>query len=1179
MSAKILQACSFSRHRPRNRTVIILYSNHSFIGLAYFYGYKDRDSMSLCGSNYLWVIYMTIKTSKFRASKLLLGSVSAAAIMLAFTPTVLAQTVINDAQTTPVETDGEDVTIETGGSITLEDAGPALTLNSDNSINNAGAITITDVDGATGVLLEGGANRGYVQSGTINLSEDFTQEDVDGDFLADGAFAEGSGRTGILISGASPFEGNIELTSTSFILVEGNDSFGINLENTSMAQNGLTGNLSYDGQISVTGDNATGINIGSGISGDFAQNGSIATAGLGAQAINIDADIQGGFVSSGSIVNTGFRSTQRLPVANEDFGTGGRDTLMTEDLLQAGAAIGISGNIDGGIFIDDGFDPFLDEDGNQTFDEDGNLIQTFGSEGSIAQFGSAPAILIDGEGTPIAIGRVGAITDPTADGFDADLQYAFVNQGTLQANGVNNDFDATTFSVADATLTGGINNTGSLTASAFVAPFERTEGDDPNGASLTPGDGHARVIVIGPNAIAERINNSGIILATSSEDADLVFANPDSPTAPTSVLATAIDIDASAGLTSITNSNVISAVLIGRSGEAIAIQDRSGTLTSLTNTGNISALGTTSDASGESTLNFSLIALDASQNVSGFTFTQNRAADTDPDDDVTPADPLTFGNILLGSGDDNLTATAGLISGDVDFAAGNDTLALSGGSTLRGALTNQGGLDISVIDNSTLALTTVNDVPITSASFDGTATFSPTLDGSNGQASTLVSTGDISFDSGATIAPTLTNVFGINQSSFTVAQAGGALSVGELATLASGDSPFLFNSSFDVVGNDLVITLDLRNAEELGLDQVQSLAFAPTIEALQSNTALGDAFANITSQSDFNAAYNQILPEFSAAARQFVLANVDGATGAVANHLDSVRRSPDKPGGAWLQEFAYFADRDLAGLSEQFRGHGFGFSAGLDTAFGPFHAVGVNLGFASTEIEDVVGIDEPLDVVTIQGGAYAGWASGNLGVEAYAGGGYNDFEQNRNIRINTFSGSAQGDWSGTHINGSIRAGYDVELNDKFWFRPTVSLDYLRLSEDAFTETGDAGVALDVDSRTSETGSATAMFNFGAKFEGKRTWIRPSLRAGYRQEFLNDPVNTSFRFTGLTDGTGQTFNSETADLQALLFPDSGFVLGFSVAAGSAFSSIGFDFDSDIRDGFIRHTGRVVVRLLF
>ena len=506
-------------------------------------------------------------------------------------------------------------------------------------------------------------------------------------------------------------------------------------------------------------------------------------------------------------------------------------------------------------------------------------------------------------------------------------------------------------------------------------------------------------------------------------------------------------------------------------------------------------------------------------------------------------------------------------------------MALSGGSTLRGDIANQGGLDITVADNSTLALASAGTAPITSASFDGTSTFSPVLDGSNGEASTLVASGDISFETGATVTPTLTNVVGIDQTAFTIAQAGGTLTVGDLATLAAAESPFLFNSTYDVVGNDLVITLDLRNAEELGLDQVQSAAFAPAVEALRNNTQLGDAFSNITTQSDFNAAYNQILPEFSAAARQFVLANVDGATGAVANHLDSVRRSPDKPGGAWLQEFAYFADRDLAGLSEQYRGHGFGFAAGLDRAIGPFHAVGVNVGFASTEIEDVVGIDEPLDVVTVQGGAYAGWASGDLSVDAYVGGGYNDFEQNRRVRINTFSGQAQGDWSGTHINGSVRAGYDLELNEKFWFRPTVSLDYLRLSEKAFTETGDSGVALDVDSRTSSTGSATALFNFGAKFMGKRTWIRPSIRAGYRQEFLKDPVNTSFRFAGLTDGSGETFSSETAMLQSLIFPDSGFVVGFSVAAGSAYSSIGFDFDSDIRDGFIRHTGRVVVRLLF
>jgi len=59
------------------------------------------------------------------------------------------------------------------------------------------------------------------------------------------------------------------------------------------------------------------------------------------------------------------------------------------------------------------------------------------------------------------------------------------------------------------------------------------------------------------------------------------------------------------------------------------------------------------------------------------------------------------------------------------------------------------------------------------------------------------------------------------------------------------------------------------------------------------------------------------------------------------------------------------------------------------------------------------------------------------------------------------------------------------------------------------------VALDIDKRTSDSGSATAMLNFGGKFMGKRTWIRPSLRVGYRNEFINDGVITTGRFVGGT----------------------------------------------------------------
>lgn len=1113
----------------------------------------------------------------------MLSTISALAVVLSFSAMSQAQVTISDDQTTAQETNGQDLTIDTTGTVIVTTPGPAVTLNSDNAVTNAGRIEITDVDNATAVSLEGGGGRSFTNSGTISVTEDFTNTDTDDDPFVDGPFAEGSGRTGILISGASPFQGNVELASTSIVDVEGNDSFGINLTNTSMAQDGLTGNLSNAGQIQVRGTNATGVNIASGLTGNFDNTGTITTTGASAQAINVAADIQGGFVNAGAAINTGFRFTTRPGLSNATTGATGRDAFGAEDLLQAASAINIGGNITGGILLENRLEAVLDDAGAPVLDAAGNPSQaSFIS--NVVQNGSAPAVLINGNGSPIAIGLVADITDPDDAGFDDTLQYAFINQGSVAANGVFDDFDSTALQIANATLSGGLSNTASLTSTSFVGSVA---------TDLSSGTGFARVIVFGDGAIADEINNSGILLASSTEAADAVFADRDNLPVPRAVRATAIEISNDAVVNSIQNSGNITALLVGRSGEALAIVDSSGNLNQINNTGSIVASGANSDPLGIAETDFSLVAIDVSANTNGFTLNQSSAGT------VTPS---VIGDVRLGSGDDTVTLSAGSIIGNIDFGAGNDSLALSGGSIVSGIITNSANLDINVTDGSRLTLNNSEGLAVTSANFDETSTFSPTLDGltastnpillavNNGgsPSGNALDSGDINFEAGATIAPNLTNIVGLTNTTFAIARAENELTIGDLNSLSFTDTPFLYNTSFDIDPNDpntLLVTLDLRDPSVaiadggLGLDTVQAAAFAPAFTALSTNAGLGDAFSNITDGAEFNRAFNQILPEFAAAAKQFVLANVDGATGAVSNHLDATRRSPEKPGGAWLQEFAYFADRDLAGLSEQYRGSGFGFTAGLDTAVGPFHALGVNIGFASTEIEDVVGIDEPLDVITLQAGLYGGWSSGKLNIDAYAGGGYNDFEQSRVVRINTFEGSSQGDWSGTHLNGSVRAGYDLELNDKFWFRPTVSVDYLRLSEDAYTETGDAGVAVSVDQRTSESGGATALFNFGAKFQGKRTWIRPSIRAGYRYDFINDPVSTNFRFVGLTGADGQSFNSADALLESTLFPDNGIVLGFSLAAGSAFSSIGFDFDSDIRDGFIRHTGRVVIRLLF
>ena len=1120
----------------------------------------------------------TVRRSALLSSAL--GSMLATAATLSALP-AQAQVTITDAQTAPVRTsnagpnggpadvvigaDTDDDDDDENGSITLDTAGPALILDSDNSLTLAegSSVTIENVDDATGVELQGGANRSFTSSGTISVVEDFENTDTDDDPFNDGPFAEGTGRTGILVSGASPFQGNITLEQASAIFVEGNNSSAINLANTPVGA-GLDGDLVMNGNTGVRGDNSAGVRIGSGVTGDVVHNGLMDIRGVGSSAFDIDADIGGGFRNTGGIGTSGFRAD--LP--NLGFNPNAQfdiTSLDAEDLGNAGPGIRVGANIARGIEL---------TSRAAVTDEDGNTVSR-ASESSIDQFGSAPAILIDGEGTPLAIGTVSPITDPAADGYDADRLFAFINTGDITANGVFDDFDATALSVADATLEGGIRNTGDMEATTVIGSEARPiEG-------VERGTGLARVVVFGDNAAADAINNSGRIVASASESEAQVFFDPDNLPTPRRVTAVAIDIGAGATLSRIENDNQLIAQVTGRDGEAVVIRDASGTLETLINRRLISAVGTNSDSDGEADASFTRTAMDLSANTTGVSILQESLEDTNPDDGLSPLPPLIFGDVLLGSGDDSVVATAGDIIGDIAFGAGNDTLALDD-ARFAGAITNADGLDITVSNNAQLGLSGSQPVNITSATFDGTSTFRPTLDGATGTASALIASDGVTFEAGATVAPVFNSLINSEavasggSEEYVIAEAAN-LTVGDIGALNSrDDGSFLFDTSFAQQGDTLVVTVDLRDAAELGLDVTQtgvaSSVFDATLQALQVNTELGNEIANIDSAGEFYSAYNQLLPEFAAASRQFVVANTDGAVGAVGNHLDSARRSPDRPGGAWLQEFAYFADRDLAGLSEQYRGEGFGFAAGLDTALGPFHAVGVNVGFASTEIEDVVGVDEPLDVSTFIAGLYAGLQSGNFSLDAYAGTGYNDFEQNRRVFVGDYAGEARGDWGGMHYNASLRAGYDIALSEKFWARPVVSLDYLRLSEDGHTEQGDRGVALFVSERTSELGAVTGLMNFGANFEGARTWIRPSLRVGYRNEFISDPVLTAYQFANITDAVvAQTLSSD--------FPSSGLLLGFSVAAGSGYSSVGFDFDSDIRDGFIRHTGRIVVRLLF
>jgi len=659
-----------------------------------------------------------------RTRSLLLTSAVPALIFAGLATSAATATDIDSATTDPVVTStagagggADDVNVVSGGSITLEN-GAAVTVDSDNSVdvNSGGTITITDSDGATGIRIIGGFTGTITNNGTILIDDSTTRTDDDEDGTLDGPFAQGTGRTGILIEGAAAHTGDIHNGTTGIINIEGNDSVGISL------QADLVGSLINDGGISVIGDNALAIDIAGDVSGDVRLNRSIAATGDGATAVRIAGDVGGGLSNGGAITATGFAFTTVSNYFDPDLVD---DTFVPlpldgEDLLDGGPAVAIGGSIAEGILnngLVGGGAADDDDDGNDDLKDITGDFDENRSTGTIRVFGSAPAVLITPDFAPatsgdIVIGLVIENVRDTRDDDDDDdtdeiiatflSDHGFVNRGSIQSNGLNIGFESAAIVIRGSmdgtrstTIMGGILNTGSISSTAFEA--------------------NATTITIGSGASTPQFDNEGFVLATIATETDHTV--------------TLLLIESGAMMSALNNSGSFAASAVGDAADVIAIQDLSGTLLSINNTGGILAIHTfdndDDDGDGLTTdldeITGATIAIDLSTHTAGqnVMLVQDFATptqDTNGDDVIDTDDvaaPVIRGDILFGAGDDEFQLLAGIATGDLEFGDGVDAFTIDGGATFSGGLTDTDGLlTVNVIDGS-LNITETGDVALT----------------------------------------------------------------------------------------------------------------------------------------------------------------------------------------------------------------------------------------------------------------------------------------------------------------------------------------------------------------------------------------------------------------------------------------------------------------------------------
>lgn len=605
---------------------------------------------------------------------------------------------------------------------------------------------------------------------------------------------------------------------------------------------------------------------------------------------------------------------------------------------------------------------------------------------------------------------------------------------------------------------------------------------------------------------------------------------------------TALLINPTGAVASLHNSGAITATQNGGQQDSRAVVDRSGTLKRIDNSGVIRA--TVVGVSGQNTTGRA-VAIDLSANTTGATIRQFKAADTDA--------PEITGDVLFGSGDDHLELMAGKFTGAMEFGAGADNLVIDGAAQVAGAVRDSDGRLGLDLRNGRLTVANRETIRLTSFNLGGQGVLGVTVDPQAGAFTRFDVAGAATVADGAKIDVALTSLQRGSQS-YELLHAQ-TLQVGQTAATLNG-APYLYQASLraDAGAGSLYLDLRPKTAAEIGLNRSGAQAYSAVFDALDRNQGIETAFLSQTTREGFLALYDQMLPEHSGGA----LMSAAAISSAISSATATPMRIGDAATGLWAQEIAFGLRRDRD-QAQGYDADGFGLAAGAET-MGERHALGVTTSLVSAEYKDRGAAGgEQVAMSLVSGGVYWRLNSGGLQAHARAGLGYAWFDGKRRLAAENLSLEAKADWTGWTADAHAGASYAVELG-RFYARPGVSLDYIRLSEQGYDEKGGgAGFDLQVEDRKGDLLTGEAAVAFGANFGDATVWS-PELKLGWRERLAGDAGRTTARFE---DGPAFTLDPEqpfenafTARLGLRIASSS---LLFSLDGGGAFEGDYQEYD--------------------
>jgi outer membrane autotransporter protein len=247
-----------------------------------------------------------------------------------------------------------------------------------------------------------------------------------------------------------------------------------------------------------------------------------------------------------------------------------------------------------------------------------------------------------------------------------------------------------------------------------------------------------------------------------------------------------------------------------------------------------------------------------------------------------------------------------------------------------------------------------------------------------------------------------------------------------------------------------------------------------------------------------------------------------------------------------------------------------GITIGSDYRFTKSLIAGLMFGLNTSRANvDNAGSKVKMDGYTL--GTYGTYYNKNIYIDGSVSYGFANYDNTRRIVFPGLDRTATSSPDGSQFTAYTGAGYDIRKNN--WIiTPNVSLQYINLNTDSYTESGAGALSLDVDKQNTESLQGNIGTRLSYAWQTNKAVIMPNIRASYGYEFLRDSQNITSRLTQgsspfsiQTVSPDRSFLSLGAGITAFTVRDMSVYINYDVQIGEN-KYLAHNVNAGLRVGF-------------